>query len=221
MTKYDYNLNIPAGPDNPSNDRPLMTTNTNSTSAIIDEDHIGFQQNNGGLHKKTRILVDTGVPSGTAGGMGTLYTKTSATSASTNESTLFYVPDATTNQYQLTRTISPNFSSFATNNSYSSISPVFPPSGFTAEGGWTFLPGGLILQYGLFGKTTSLGQTGTVQFLFPFTTAVFSVSLTLVRTNPDGNPHDVYLTSTPTTTNFSFRSNTEGNGFIYWMAIGV
>lgn len=40
-----YNLNIPAGPNNPSNDQPKMQTNTNAIQTLISVDHVGFNTN--------------------------------------------------------------------------------------------------------------------------------------------------------------------------------
>jgi hypothetical protein len=37
-----YNLNIPDGPNNPSNDQPKMKTNTNAIQTLISVDHVGF-----------------------------------------------------------------------------------------------------------------------------------------------------------------------------------
>jgi hypothetical protein len=38
----NYNLNIPDGPNNPSDDQPLMKENTNSIQTLISVDHVGF-----------------------------------------------------------------------------------------------------------------------------------------------------------------------------------
>lgn len=40
-----YNLDIPDGPNNPSNDQPKMKTNTNSIQTLISVDHVGFNTN--------------------------------------------------------------------------------------------------------------------------------------------------------------------------------
>lgn len=50
MTNVIYNINIPDGPNNPSQDQPKMKTNTNSISSLINIDHIGFGNNQGGYH---------------------------------------------------------------------------------------------------------------------------------------------------------------------------
>lgn len=40
-----YNLDIPDGPNNPSNDQPKMKTNTNAIQTLISVDHVGFNTN--------------------------------------------------------------------------------------------------------------------------------------------------------------------------------
>ncbi len=56
MTLYTYNNNIPFASNNPSTDQPNMQTNTNSISALIGVDHVGFNSSgsgaggNGGHH---------------------------------------------------------------------------------------------------------------------------------------------------------------------------
>ncbi len=75
MTNFDYNTDIPDGPNNPSNDQPLMKTNTNSIDGIIAVDHIGFQQNNGGfhtvIHQGPQLANPAAIP-----GFGQTFTKT-------------------------------------------------------------------------------------------------------------------------------------------------
>jgi hypothetical protein len=53
MSYLDYNTGVPATNDNPSNDQPSMLTNTQSSAAIWDIDHYGFQDPNGGIHQQT------------------------------------------------------------------------------------------------------------------------------------------------------------------------
>lgn len=52
MTNVTYNLDIPDGPNNPSDDQPLMKVNTNAVNTILNVDHIGFNDNDGGLHQQ-------------------------------------------------------------------------------------------------------------------------------------------------------------------------
>lgn len=209
MPLFSYNLNIPDAPNNPSSDQPLMKTNTNNIDAIIDEDHYSFDEANGGLHRQVRMPVSGVIPAGVIAASGTLYTKTSG------EGTLFYTPDTTGDEYQLTRTITASTAQFSTNAAYGT-----PPAGFTQIGGWTFLPGGMLMQYGFFGKAGALGSSGQVQFPVTWTTGAYSINLTLYRTSGD---QSLTLDSgtAPTTTTFNFKSSSSGSEGLYWTAIGV
>src|ERR1700742_3995672 len=64
MTDFPYNRDIPDSPNTPSQDQPLMKTNTNSIADLIAVDHVGFSANNGGIHNKvTMPQVSTPVSS--------------------------------------------------------------------------------------------------------------------------------------------------------------
>lgn len=50
MTTYSFDDSIPDAANNPSQDQPLMKINNQSTAALIDVDHYGFNVANGGYH---------------------------------------------------------------------------------------------------------------------------------------------------------------------------
>ena len=206
MPLYSYNLNIPDAPNNPSSDQPLMKTNTNNIDAIIDEDHYSFDEANGGLHRQVRMPVSGVIPAGVIAASGTLYTKTSG------EGTLFYTPDTTGDEYQLTRTITASFAEFGTNTNYSG----------TLNGGWTFLPGGLLLQYGLaISSGTALPNT-TVTLPVTMTNNAYSVNCTILTTADSRFFVEIYDVSTNqfrAVTRDSSGSKTSGITF-YWQVIG-
>ena len=150
--------------------------------------------------------VSSVIPTPLAASEGTIYTKTvSATE-------LFYTPDNSGNQYQLTRTISASFANFGTNLSYGT-----PPATFTQKGGWVFLPGGLLLQYGFYGKTGGLGASGTIQFPIAFTSPPFSITTALNRTSSGNQEMTI---NTVGTNSFTFLSSSSASDGIYWQAIG-
>lgn len=68
MTDFKYTLNIPNGPNNPSNDQPIMQTNNNSNALIWDVDHYGFNNINGGLHAQSTypLITTPATPTGLA-----------------------------------------------------------------------------------------------------------------------------------------------------------
>jgi hypothetical protein len=48
---YTFAMTIPAAPNNPSDDQPSMLINNMSTFGLINQDHVPFNQDNGGQHK--------------------------------------------------------------------------------------------------------------------------------------------------------------------------
>lgn len=75
---FVFNPNIPAGPNNPSNDQPLMLQNNQSTNSIIAVDHVTFNitQNPNGYHVVIHFVDQNTTNPGAIVGVGQLYTKT-------------------------------------------------------------------------------------------------------------------------------------------------
>lgn len=194
MTVYPYTTNIPAGGNNPSTDRPNMTENFNSTNGLIAEDHYGFNGANGGFHKQARMPALVSIPTDRIDNCGTIYVK------SLGNRQLFYVNDQTTNEYQLTRVSNTNFATFSANP------------------GWTFLPGGMLMQWGQ--NTSSSGAT--INFPFPFTTSCYSVQCTVTQNTT--NRHFIYVrsfsNSSFVTTQLDSSGDAESSTFT-WIAIGI
>jgi hypothetical protein len=55
---FTYNQTIPAGPNNPSNDQPVMLANALSIYNIENVDHFGFNLPNGGTHKQVTLTSE-------------------------------------------------------------------------------------------------------------------------------------------------------------------
>lgn len=130
----DYNLNIPATNNSPSQDQPDMLENTNAISAILNVDMIGFNQANSGFHNKI-TYVDQSSDPGSDSQQYVTYSKLTNSS-----SELYAQKDGTSTPIQLTRG-TPSL-----------------PSGNTA--GLTYLPGGLYLLYG----EVNVNPSGTLNF---------------------------------------------------------
>lgn len=217
MTFQDYNSNIPNPPNRPSSDVPLMQTNTNSISALINIDHYGFNNNLGGYHSQVQMPVQspfTGVL-----GNGTLYTQSIKNSSAGNEATLFYTPGPTGNAYQLTRTITGSYALFAdfTNN--------YGGSGTAYTGGWTYLPGGLLFQYGFYnaGAGGIGSKTGSINFPVAFLNPPFVVNATLTILAQSSSIHQLSILNGSLTTNlfkWTLDDTTSNFNGIYWTAIG-
>ena len=121
---------------------------------------------------------------------------------------LTFTHDATGNVYQLTRAIPASVARFSTNTNYTG----------TQSGGWTFLPGGMLFQYG---SRTNPGTSGTITFPTAFTGAPYSLNLTLLRTSASNDGIIVDFNTIPTASGFDYKINISGADGFYWMAIGV
>jgi hypothetical protein len=90
--------------------------------------------------------------------------------------------------------------------------------------GWTFLPGGLMLLYGVIAPNSS--TTNTVNFaaltLPNFPTAIFQAQVTRQRTTSDpGSSYEYYVDNTTLAQTGFNIINRDGHTYgYYWMAIG-
>lgn len=222
MSNFPYYRNIPAGPNNPSFDRPKMTVNTNSTDDLLNIDHFSFGVNLGGDHKQVTLPLSNGgtgsIPAGRIPNTGTLYTKTATSTGVLTESNLFYTPDASTNEYQLTKTITASYPLFGTKTVYQTTAI------FNADGGWTFLPGGILLQYGSV-VITAVQLTPAIVINFPVQFAAGTVPIfTLAERGriPSTSIRYEYVENSVTNLSFSLQYAQGGSGtnIVNWTAIG-
>lgn len=189
-----YNPNIPTGLVNLDVDYQNLKNNFSQLDTTYGVNHVKYSTvpNNG---KHTFIEMINSVPSGLAANEGTLYTKLNG-----SKSDLYYTPDNSGNEYQLSNVDASNFGSFSSSN------------------GWTFLPGGLILQYGAHNNAST---TGTITYPKPFTTAVYSITLSFSRVG--GSTDQIVRVdsfSSVNKDNFEYFSSSSNNTPIFWMAIG-
>ncbi len=212
---FSFDNAIPASGDNPSADQPGMLNNNISTALIIDVDHIGFNQTpGGGKHRWTRLITPASLGASLPGGVlneGLVYTKTASSAGVLTETDLFYRPDATSDEYQLTRTITASLPTFGTDTNYI--------GGNT--GGWTFLPGGLLLQYGFTTPAVTPGDTPIVYPVKFVSGPAFSITVSPVVSTGANFVAGVKL-ATSTSTGFSATTASTGSvKSYYWIAIGV
>ncbi len=198
MGNFSYVTGIPATNNNPSQDQPNMQTNTDSISGLISVDHIGFGtfDNSGGTHNQVQLKNRPPPlpPGGLQNGYETLY---SAVVAGSGE--IFFTRGALGNNIQLT-------------------GPGVPSA---IQNGYTFLPGGILLQWGFVNGAVHRVTT-PVLFPTPFPTVngFFSLTLGQVRTDLANGADNINIAAT-STMGFSYY-NTSGSGItgFYWMAIG-
>lgn len=224
MTFFSFNDAIPATNNNPSVDQPDMLTNNISTQGILGIDHYSFNDNDGGWHKQVTLpslLAIPAIPPRQAT-LGTIYTKTVQVAVGpVTAPTVFYSPGNAGIEYQITRTndgVSGFFGQFV--NNYNGV-------GVDFTGGWTFLPGGLYFQYGLFQPTGGfVAKTGTINFPVQFINPPFIVQPVLIsKVGGTSQTHVVSVIDTSVSST-SFQWNTDAiiTGSyvgIYWTAIGI
>jgi len=189
---FAYNINIPDAPNNPSNDQPNMKINTNSISSLIGVDHVGFNTNGSGIHKQVTFQHENNP--GLGDGNAVLF--------------------ATNPAGFLTDPAWPYW-----NNSTGT--PVQMLSGIPISGalGKTFLPGGIILQWGSISGAPIPNNT-LVAFTTPFPLNVFSITLGAASNSTNDKTINI-LTGSVSTSNFRLiTSGSSAFQTVYWMAIG-
>jgi len=199
MPNYTYITNIPASSNNPSADQPNMQINTNSIDDIIEVDHFSFNDNLGGYHKQVNLVNSVANP-GTPASVGSvLFSKSND----------WYFQNASLglNAIQMT------------NAAYFPIQAI--------NGGRTFLPGGMIMQWGFVvaGGTFSNFDTGAVVFPVAFPTIVINVLTTpgYGGAQPTSTSGMVVSIKNPVpNSGFTWAVNTGSSAYntFYWQALG-
>ena len=192
MTFATYNTNIPAANDNPSTDQPLMEVNTNSIAALIGIDHIGFNLPNGGTHNLVQLKEQPILPGLKQNGFETFYSKVATTTAIT-QGELFFSRGASNIENQLTGPVS------------------------KALNGYTFLPYGLLLQWG---QATFTGvPTGLVSGNWPTAFSAPPYSVVAIGINSASTIYQ-YGRTVSTATTYTFHENVANTDTINFIAIG-
>lgn len=177
--------------------RDPIRTNFQILQDRFDENHTNLDAGVGGGKHSFLQLPEQTAPLATALNEAGLYAKVSAVMP--NESALFFRGESSGKEYQLT---TPNQARQAT---------------FGTNPGWTFLPGGLVMQYG----TYPVGgmSTGTIPYGFAFPTKTYHISATTQATGAN-NSRKISI-NTITTAGFNYMTDTAGGlSNILWMAIG-
>lgn len=188
--------------------RDAIRNNFDLIKTTVDQNHVDFDAAGPGKHYCIQMPVQGAIPAnplpplGLVAGDANVYSKTASAA-----SQIFFSPDASGNEYQMTRAITASFAKFATNTAYIA----------NHTGGWTFLPGGMIMQYGI---RSSPGASGVITLPVAFTNAPYSITLTLLR-NSGSQSVTVDSGTIPTTTTINYLVSSAGSVGIYWTAIGV
>lgn len=201
-----YNPNIPNANDLLSDSQGDIKLNFQQANVVFDANHYTFNAAaNKGKHKFISLPVlanYAAIVPAPVSGEGTIYTKTAGSARN-----IFYTPGASTNEFQITNCRATG--DFPTFGTLTDSNP-----GDNNFRGWTFLPGGLLLQYGR-RDTTSL----TFNFTFPITfTTIYSVNVTQEKAGAT-TPTRLSLFNVGTG-GASVNVDQSGESY-YWTAIGL
>jgi hypothetical protein len=207
-----YTTDIPISGDTLGSTRDRIRGNFQEIAAVEAINHVAFNNSDKGKHKFLQMPEQVLAPT-TLLNEGGLYTHVGTNPAETN---LFFRAEDSVGtggfRYQLTAVDQTNIGTFANNTAYAT----------NHLGGWTFLPGGLLLQYGT--KTNNPnGGDSTITFPKAFKSSVFSITISFSRAGGSNVIQSARLTafSSASLTSFGYFSGSNTNTPITWMAIGI
>lgn len=180
--------------------RADIRTNFSLIQTAQDTNHVALGLASQGKHKFLQMPEQGSAPATAANEAG-FYSKVGTLPA---ESNLFFRGESSGFEYQLTKADSAHTGTLGTFTNYA-------PVVANQYGGWTFLPGNMILMYGRMGGTST---STAIVFPFDFPTTLFSVTYSIKVKTPN-------RLSTETTAGFTVSSDASlSSTFIYWQAIG-
>lgn len=191
---FVYTTDIPNAPHDPSADQPIMEVNTNSINGILDVDHYGFNDNHGGIHRKSTYPAQGSNPSTDSGEIA-VFGKTGPSGTE-----LFMIRD--------------NVAGTLTNLTTSKVAaPVVTANGYS------WLPGGILVQWGIVNKGSS--SSGSVSFNTAFLSVV-NIQITLIGSSSSTNTLSVVSISIGSPGSFAWHfTGSSSYTQFYWMAIGT
>lgn len=199
-----FSPNSPSTGDSLGSTRDVIRTNFQQIDVVNSVNHIAFNESDKGKHKFMQMPEQGSNPT-TAVNEGALVVRVGTNPAEAN---LFFRGESDGALYQLTRSDQTNQARFGMSSS-------------TLPNGWTFLPGGLILQWG---SVTNPGTSGTVTFAtsnINFPTAVLNIQLQLYHNSSANESATIKQDDPPTTSLFKYRTtSSSANTVMKWTAIG-
>jgi hypothetical protein len=219
----DYFTGFPTQEDSLGGTQQRFFTNTASVKAFLDINHYDFNNALYGNHKwvmfgrQTANWPDTTSPSTNT---IAIYGAADTTSPLPITQLWFQPPNTAVNP--VTPTIKPagtiqltagdvTNAKFSTNTTYEAHH----------NGGWTFLPGKLLLQYGTIDPNAAddMPSTGTVNFPIAFSDVPYSLVFGVARDNGSSSAQNIYY-NTLAAASFKFSSTSDVNRQFSWVAIG-
>lgn len=202
VNNFNYVTDVPDGPDDPSDDQPDMKINTNSIPLLIGVDHVTFGVNKGGIHNQVTFPAVSVAP-----GLG----------------------DGDAVEFVQNFSTPGGFGVKAwpvwKNDPLIGNIPLIIGYPIPTANGVTYLPGGIILQWGTIVNAAS--QTATpVTFtggggvgVVDFPNNNFGVWGNMQNNSASNSVNSIYLFSF-STTGFSYRNTSSSLQTFNWIAIG-
>lgn len=191
---FVYTNTVPNPPNLPSTDVNAMQTNTATIDSWVQRDHFGFNTDNGGLHNKVS-LPNQGAPAIPTNMNAVFFAK-----AVGGNSWPHWVNGIGVAGFQIT----------------GSAAAVYPSA---VANGYSFLPGGLIIQWGKFLIPTTVAVNVPMNINFP-TNMLWGNGIL----DATGNPGASVRVSSLATNQLTFALVNFGTinvTSVYWMAIGI
>ena len=187
-----YSNNIPQPTDRPADSQAELLNNFQALKVFVDRNHVNIvdptTNTSEGKHKFVQMPNQGSAPT-TNGTEGAVYVKSAG-----GRSALFWRQQSNGTEVQMTNRV-PQLST----------------------DGYTFLPGGLLLQWG---RVTATTTTTNISFPVTFTT-VYQVVATF-QTSGTGFLNKKWNTSAPNNSGFQFNvEGTTATGQCAWYAIGL
>lgn len=194
---YTYDNTIPDANNDPAVDQPLMLLNFQSIEALINEDHVDFNQATAGQHKKVSFPAFAAPVPAPANAEGSLYTADIGGSIAG----LFFKNSASTFNLTHDWAIVTN----GTNHGFK-------------------LPNGIIVNYGESNNVDTQGGARIVTLAIPFTTTAYYITATAFDQNGETNlsaSRGVFPNDLTTIRLYANRPGGSSNNPAFYLAIGV
>lgn len=206
-----FTPNIPLATQSLGQTRQSIVDNMAILRSTIAVDHVDVNASPNGYHTVVHFENQSGNPA-TVAGVAELFTKTN------NGTEQLFLKNGLGNVQQLTTYVSTASNArFGTNTNYQASGG----GNASITGGWTYLPGGLVVNYG---RATTLNPGGsiTVKFAVTFPTQFISVVCTPRTTSSIGGGNHDWDVSSPGTSGFDLviNGNYNASDTFYFWAIG-
>jgi len=207
-----YTHSIPVSGDTLGSTRDRIRGNFEQIAIVEAVNHVAFNDVGEGKHKYLQMpevaVSGAGVPVTLANEAG-FYSKNGTNPIEPN---LWFRGQTNGYEYQLTHADQTNIASFANKAGVN-------------DSGWTFLPGGLLLQYGL-RTVAAKGTATTITFPKQFATVTgpFSITIGNVTGEGDSPGENNQYVKDGSVNNINFQivnSSSSAARKVYWMAIGL